>query len=73
LPRPVKNPGLYRVKIIGTNQNRITFKIRTFFLAALGLRCSTRAVSSFGKQGLLFPVVHGLLNVAASVAAEHRL
>ena len=43
------------------------------FLAALGLRCCTRALSSCGQQGLLFVVVHGLLIVVASPAAEHRL
>ena len=43
------------------------------FLAALGLRCCTRAFSSCGKRGLLFVVVHGLLIVVASLVAEHGL
>ena len=38
------------------------------FLAALGLRCCTRAFSSCGKQGLLFVAVCGLL-----IVAEHGL
>ena len=43
------------------------------FLAALGLCCCTRAFSSCGERGLLFVVVHGLLNVVASLAAERGL
>ena len=43
------------------------------FLAALGLRCCTRAFSSCGEQGLLFVAVRGLLIVVASLVAEHRL
>ena len=43
------------------------------FLAALGLRCCVWAFSSCGGRGLLFVVVHGLLVVVASLAAEHRL
>ena len=43
------------------------------FLAALGLRCCTRAFSSCGEQGLLFIAVHGLLIAVASLVAEHRL
>ena len=43
------------------------------FLAALGLRCCARAFSSCGKQGLLFVVVHGLLNAVASLVTEHGL
>ena len=42
------------------------------FLAALGIRCCARAFSSCGELGLLF-VVHGLLIVVVSPAAEHRL
>ena len=43
------------------------------FLAALGLRCCTRAFSSCGEQGLLFIAVRGLLIAVASLVAEHRL
>ena len=43
------------------------------FLAALGLRCCTRAFSSCGEQGLLFVVVRGLLMAVASLAEEHGL
>ena len=52
------------------------FKLRCFliefilfyfiFLAALGLRCCLRALSSCCKPGLLFVVVHELLIVVAS-------
>ena len=41
-----------------------------FFLAALGLRCCTRAFSSWGEWGLLFIVVSGLLIVVASPVEE---
>ena len=43
------------------------------FLAALGLRCCTRAFSSCSKRGLLFVVVHGLLIAVASLVVEHGL
>ena len=43
------------------------------FLAVLGLRCCAQAFSSFGKQGLLFVAVHGLLITVASLAEEHGL
>ena len=43
------------------------------FLAALGLRCCTRAFSSCVEQGLLFVVVRGLLLAVASLVAEHGL
>ena len=43
------------------------------YLAALGLRCCTRAFSSCGEQGLLFVVVCGLLIAVASLVAEHGL
>ena len=43
------------------------------FLAALGLRCYTRAFSSCSERGLLFVAVHGLLIVVASLVAEHGL
>ena len=43
------------------------------FLAALGLPCCARALSSCGEQGLLFVAVRGLLIVVASLVAEHGL
>ena len=43
------------------------------FLAALGLRCCTRAFSSCGERGLLFVVVRGLLIAVVSLVAEHWL
>ena len=43
------------------------------FLAALGLRCCTRAFCSCGERGLLFIVVRGLLIMVASLVAEHGL
>ena len=43
------------------------------FLAALGLRCCSRAFSSCSERGLLFIAVRGLLNAVASLVAEHRL
>ena len=42
------------------------------FLAALGLRCCTRAFSSCGERGLLFVVVRGLLTAVASLVGENR-
>ena len=48
------------------------FKIINF-LAALGLRCCTRAFSSCGERELPFVAVHGLLTVVASLVAEHGL
>ena len=43
------------------------------FLAVLGLRFCARAFSSCGKRGPLFIAVRGLLTIAASLVAEHRL
>ena len=43
------------------------------FLAALGLRCCTRAFSSCSKPGLLLIAVRGLLTAVSSLVAEHRL
>ena len=43
------------------------------FLAALGLRCYTRAFSSCSERGLLFVAVRGFLIAVASLAVEHRL
>ena len=42
-------------------------------MAALGLHCCARALSSCGKWGLLFVVVRGLLIAVASLVAEHGL
>ena len=42
-------------------------------MAVLGLRCCAQAFSSWGKQGLLFVAVRGLLIAVASLAAEHGL
>ena len=42
------------------------------FLAASGLCCGTRALSSCSEQGLLFVAVHGLLTAVASLAAEQQ-
>ena len=43
------------------------------FLAVLGLCFCVRAFSSCGKWGPLFIAVRGLLTIAASLVAEHRL
>ena len=43
------------------------------FMAVLGLRFCARAFSSCGKRGPLFIAVRGLLTIAASLVAEHRL
>ena len=43
------------------------------FLAALGLRCCTRAFSSCSERGLLFIAVRGLLIAVASLVVEHGL
>ena len=53
-----------------------TFIIYLFiylFMAALGLRCCTRAFSSCEERGLLFIMVQGLLIAVASLVAEHGL
>ena len=42
------------------------------FLAALGLHCCVRALSSCGEWELLFVAVHGLLIGVASLAVELR-
>ena len=44
-----------------------------FFLAALGLRCCTRAFSSCGEWGLLFLAVCRVLVASASLVAGHGL
>ena len=43
------------------------------FLAALGLRCCTRAFSNCSERGLLFVAVLGLLIAVASLVVEHGL
>ena len=43
------------------------------FMTVLGLRFCARAFSSCGKCGPLFIAVRGLLTIAASPVAEHRL
>ena len=47
--------------------------IFNLFLVALGLCCCAWAFSSCSEQGLLFVMVHGLLNVVASLVSEHGL
>ena len=42
-------------------------------MAVLGLRFCARAFSSCGKRGPLLIAVRGLLTIAASLVAEHRL
>ena len=49
------------------------FRSFILFLAALGLRCCTRAFSSCGEWGLLFVAVHMLLIAVASLVAEYGL
>ena len=43
------------------------------FLAALGLRCCTRAFSSCSERELLFVAVHSLLIAVTSLVVEHGL
>ena len=43
------------------------------FLAALGLHCCARALSSCDDRGLLFIAVLGLLIAVASLVAKHGL
>ena len=49
------------------------FNLFYLFLAALGLCCCARALSSCSEQGLLFVEVHRLLIAVASLVAEHGL
>ena len=49
------------------------FFFLNLFLAVLGLHFCARAFSSCGKRGPLFIAVRGLLTIAASLVAEHRL
>ena len=64
---------LNRVVRIDCDFFYINFIYLFIFLAALGLRCCTRAFSSCYNQGLLFIAVHGLLTGVASLDAEHGL
>ena len=48
-------------------------KKKSLFLAALGLRCFTRAFSSCVVQRLLFIAVHGFLTVVTSLAMGRGL
>lgn len=48
------------------------FLIFSYFWLPGSLLC-TRACSSFGKEGLLLIMVHGLLIVLASLAVAHGL
>ena len=50
----------------------LIFKIY-LFLAALGLRCCTRAFSSCSERALFFVLVCSLLIAVASLVAEHGL
>ena len=49
------------------------FCLFVFIFGCMVLRCCTRAFSSFGKRGLLFVVVLGLLIAVASLVVEHGL
>ena len=52
---------------------KVLFIDLLFILAALGLHCCARALSSYSERGLLFVAVCGLLIVVASLVVEHRL
>ena len=43
------------------------------FLTALGLRCCSRALSSYSEWGSSLVAVHGLLIPMASLVTEHGL
>ena len=62
-----EDPGLFN------NFYSFIYLFILLFLAALGLHCCTRALSSCGERGLLFVAVHGLLVAVASLVLEHRL
>ena len=52
----------------------LLFSLNCFiFMVVLGLHCYVRALSGFGKWGLLFLVVLRLLIAVACLVAEHRL
>ena len=48
-------------------------KFTYLFLAALGLRCCMRELSSCRERGLLIVAVHGFLIAVASLVTEHGL
>ena len=54
-------------------KNYTLIYLYVLFLAALGLYCYVRALSSCGEKALLFIVVHGHLIVVASLVVEHGL
>ena len=54
-------------------KNYTLIYLYVLFLAALGLYCYVRALSSYGEKALLFIVVHGHLIVVASLDVEHGL
>ena len=59
---------------LNQQQQQIFFnKFIYLFLAALGLRCCTRAFSSCGEWGLLFVAVRGLLVAVASRCGARAL
>ena len=65
---------VFSTRLLGSFLFFLKFIYFTYlFLAALGLRCCTRAFSSCGEWGLLFVVVRGLLIAVASLVAEHGL
>ena len=47
--------------------------LKNLFIAALGLRCCTRAFFNCVERGLLFVAVCGPLIAVASLVAEHGL
>ena len=53
--------------------NKFIYLFIYLFLAALGLRCCTRAFSSCAERGLFIVAVCGLLIAVASLAVEHEL
>ena len=73
LPQPYFKKTVRNVLFETVNFCSYFYLFIYLFLAALGLRCCTRAFSSCGEQGLLFVVVHGLLIVVASLVAKHGL
>ena len=70
---PPGKPTSHFLNIILQSTLKKNFFNLFLFLAALGLRCCSRAFSSCGERGLLFVVMHGLLIAAASLVAEHGL
>ena len=48
-----------------------SWQLLFIYLAVVGLHCWMWALPSWGKQGLLFVVMHGLLTAVASLVAEY--